>query len=162
MHQMISKYRCSSQSVIAFLNSRFGTSLFGVAALAASAWIALHARQYPDESSPSWRQIAGGCIIALNLVAILACVRELDTAWSATTGNPEAELQRSLAVSAFLMLYGAALLAVGFWKSGLDASVKASDRRFEPRMPSSQARTLRNHWNEAVSRTKNWESVVPN
>jgi uncharacterized membrane protein len=100
----------------AFLNTRFATSLFGVAALAASSWIALHARQYPDESSPSWRQIAGGCIIALNLVAILACVRELDTAWSTAIGNPEAELQRSLAVSAFLMLYGAALLAVGFWK----------------------------------------------
>jgi len=99
-----------------FLNSRFATSLFGVAALAASAWIALHARQYPDESSPSWRQIAGGCIIALNLVAILACVRELDTAWSAAAGNHEADLQRSLAISAFLMLYGAALLAVGFWK----------------------------------------------
>ncbi len=100
----------------AFLNTRFATSLFGVAALALSAWIALHARQYPDESSPSWRQIAGGCVIALNLVAILACVRELDTVWSATAGNSEAELQRSLAVSAFLMLYGAVLLAVGFWK----------------------------------------------
>jgi glycerol kinase len=49
-------------------------------------------------------------------------------------------------------------LAVGFWKAGLDASVKASDCRFEPRMASSQARTLRNRWNEAVSRTKNWES----
>jgi glycerol kinase len=49
-------------------------------------------------------------------------------------------------------------LAVGFWKSGLDASVKANDRRFEPRMPSAQARSLRNRWNEAVSRTKNWES----
>ena len=100
----------------AFLNSRFATSLFGVAALAGSAWIALHARQYPDESSPSWRQIAGGCIIAFNLVAILTCVRELDTAWSAAAVNHEADLQRSLAISAFLALYGAALLAVGFWK----------------------------------------------
>jgi len=49
-------------------------------------------------------------------------------------------------------------LAVGFWRSGLEASVKANDRRFEPQMPSSQARILRNRWNEAVSRTKNWES----
>ena len=49
-------------------------------------------------------------------------------------------------------------LAVGFWKSSLDASVKANDRRFEPHMPSSQARALRNRWNEAVSRTKDWES----
>ena len=91
----------------AFLNSRFATSLFGIAALAASAAIALHARQHEDAASPSWLQIAGGSIIALNLVAMLACVRELDTTWRHIYGNPEADLQRSLAVSAFLMLYGA-------------------------------------------------------
>ena len=48
-------------------------------------------------------------------------------------------------------------LAVGFWKGDLAAST-ASDRRFEPQMPASQARQLRNRWNEAVSRAKNWES----
>ena len=100
----------------AFLNSRFATSLFGVAALAASAAIALRARQHEDAASPSWLQIAGASIIALNLVAVLACVRELDTAWRHTAGNPEADLQKSLAISAFLMLYGAGLLAIGFWK----------------------------------------------
>ncbi len=62
----------------AFLNSRFATSLFGVAALAASAAIALHARRHEDAASPSWLQIAGASIIALNLVAVLACVRELE------------------------------------------------------------------------------------
>jgi len=100
----------------AFLNSRFATSLFGIAALAASAGIALHARRHEDAASPSWLQIAGASIIALNLVAVLACVRELDTTWRYTAGNPEADLQKSLAISAFLMLYGAGLLAVGFWK----------------------------------------------
>ena len=100
----------------AFLNSRFATSLFGIAALAASTGIALHARHREDAASPSWLQIAGGCIIALNLVAVLACVRELDTKWHHISGSPEADLQRSLAVSAFLMLYGAGLLAIGFWK----------------------------------------------
>jgi uncharacterized membrane protein len=100
----------------AFLNSRFATSLFGIAALAASAGIALHARQHEDAASPSWLQIAGASIIALNLVAVLACVRELDTTWRHTAGNPEADLQKSLAVSAFLMLYGGGLLAIGFWK----------------------------------------------
>ena len=49
-------------------------------------------------------------------------------------------------------------LAVGFWRADLDASSQANDRRFEPQMPSSQARTLRNRWNEAVARSKNWES----
>jgi uncharacterized membrane protein len=100
----------------AFLNSRFATSLFGVAALGASAAIALHARQHEDAASPSWLQIAGASIIGLNLVAVLACVRELDTNWRHIYGNPEVDLQRSLAISAFLMLYGAGLLAIGFWK----------------------------------------------
>jgi uncharacterized membrane protein len=100
----------------AFLNRRFATSLFGIAALAAIAWMALHASQHPDEASPSWTTISAGSILALNVLAILACVRELDTAWHHTTGNVEADLQKSLAISAFLMLYGAVLLAIGFWK----------------------------------------------
>jgi glycerol kinase len=49
-------------------------------------------------------------------------------------------------------------LAVGFWKSGLEAAT-TKDRRFEPRMPASQARQLRNRWNEAVARSKSWESA---
>jgi glycerol kinase len=49
-------------------------------------------------------------------------------------------------------------LAVGFWKTDLDASASTNDRRFEPQMPAAQARRLRNRWNEAVSRSKNWES----
>jgi len=55
---------------------------------------------------------------------------------------------------------GAAYLAgfaVGFWKTPLDVSGAANDRRFEPRMPMSQARAIRNRWNEAVSRSKSWE-----
>jgi uncharacterized membrane protein len=100
----------------AFLNSRFATSLFGIATLAASTAIALHARKHEDAASPSWLQIAGASIIALNLVAVLASVRELETTWQHTYGNPEADLKKSLAVSAFLMLYGAGLLAIGFWK----------------------------------------------
>ena len=100
----------------AFLNNRFATSLFGVAALGAAAGIAMRARRHEDGATPSWLQIAGTSIVALNLIAVLACVRELDTAWRYSAGNPEAELQRSLAVSAFLMVYGGGLLAIGFWK----------------------------------------------
>ncbi len=54
---------------------------------------------------------------------------------------------------------GAAILAglaVGFWKSDPGSSA-TNDCRFEPRMPALQARTLRNRWNEAVARSKNWE-----
>jgi len=52
------------------------------------------------------------------MVAVLTGVREVDAlfaiapnAWTA-----DAALQQALAISAFLMLYGAALLAVGFWR----------------------------------------------
>jgi len=48
-------------------------------------------------------------------------------------------------------------LAVGFWKKDLDVSAATNDRRFEPRILASQARLLRNRWNEAVARSKNWE-----
>jgi glycerol kinase len=49
-------------------------------------------------------------------------------------------------------------LAVGFWKKDLKVATAMNDRRFEPRMPAPQARLLRNRWNEAVARSKNWES----
>lgn len=55
--------------------------------------------------------------------------------------------------------WGAALLAglaVGFWPATLDVSAGAS-HRFEPQMPASRARVLRERWNEAVSRSRNWE-----
>jgi uncharacterized membrane protein len=100
----------------AFLNSRFATSLFGILSLGAAAAIALHAREHEDAASPGWTQIAGSSIVALNLIAVLATVRELDTAWRHTAGNPEADLRKSLAISTFLLLYGAGLLAIGFWK----------------------------------------------
>ena len=56
---------------------------------------------------------------------------------------------------------GAALLAglgVALWK-GLDviAEMPRQERRFEPKMPHSNARMLRERWSEAVSRTKSWD-----
>jgi glycerol kinase len=48
-------------------------------------------------------------------------------------------------------------IAVGFWPSNL--AFRESDRRFEPRMPASEARALRDRWNEAVARSKGWEQA---
>jgi glycerol kinase len=48
-------------------------------------------------------------------------------------------------------------LAAGFWPSGHTNFSSAKDHRFEPQMPSAQARKLRNRWNEAVARSKSWE-----
>lgn len=48
-------------------------------------------------------------------------------------------------------------LAVGFWPSGLEALAAGKSRRFEPRMPQSQAQAMRDRWNEAVTRSKSWD-----
>jgi uncharacterized membrane protein len=56
--------------------------------------------------------VAGATLILFNLVAILSVEREIGALWT----RSEADLQRSLAISGFLMLYGAVLLAAGFWK----------------------------------------------
>jgi glycerol kinase len=50
-----------------------------------------------------------------------------------------------------------AALAVGFWPRELDRH--GTTRRFEPQMPLGKARSLRDRWNEAVSRAKSWESI---
>jgi glycerol kinase len=46
-------------------------------------------------------------------------------------------------------------LAVGFWQSD-ELQATGQERRFEPRMPAAQARSLRERWSEAVTRSKNW------
>jgi uncharacterized membrane protein len=117
----------------AFLNSHFATALFSLASFVVSTWIALHAPRHHDEATdkspdqspdqspensfPSWLEIAAASTIAFNLAAIVSVVRELELLWyNPTVYNPEGDLQKSLAISAFLMLYGAALLAAGFWR----------------------------------------------
>ena len=100
----------------AFLNGRFATAIFGLVALAACTAIAVRAHRPEATVWPRWITLAAACTIALNLVALFAFVRELDATWPSTAGNPDADLQKALAISAFLMVYGGALLAAGFWK----------------------------------------------
>ena len=48
-------------------------------------------------------------------------------------------------------------LATGFWKASDLTKSAGHDRRFEPSMAESQARKLRDRWNEALERSKSWE-----
>ena len=104
----------------AFLNARFATALTGIVALGLTAFIASRLRDRSVSRSgprPTALEIAASSLVALNLVAVLSGVAEIRSLWRYTpTLYPEAELQKALAVSAFLMAYGACLLAVGFWK----------------------------------------------
>ncbi len=89
----------------AFANPDFATSLLGLATIATVCYAAF---RVSGGRSP----IAAGNFILANLVAVLIVVREIGALFSST----DADLERSLAISAFLMLYGAALLSIGFVK----------------------------------------------
>ncbi|HEY2035414.1 MAG TPA: DUF2339 domain-containing protein, partial [Steroidobacteraceae bacterium] len=100
-----------------FQTSEFLTALLALAVFAGV--IATCMRQapaYPQDLF--WKSCAALVTITFNLIAVLTGVREVDAllapapnAWTA-----DAALQQSLAISGFLMLYGAVLLAIGFWR----------------------------------------------
>ena len=112
----------------AIFNQRFATELAGILMLGAAAWIASRSSIAEERLSaetkvfppfPSWLQLAAVSTVALNLVALFAGVREIETFWLGGLSyatSTESGLQTALSISAFLMLYGAGLLAVGFWK----------------------------------------------
>jgi glycerol kinase len=52
-------------------------------------------------------------------------------------------------------------LGADLWKSAAEIEVSRSDRRFEPRMPEAYSRRLRDRWNEAVARSRNWQTASP-
>jgi glycerol kinase len=50
-------------------------------------------------------------------------------------------------------------LAVGFWRTPQEVSAQWQvEHRFEPQMPVSQARNLRERWTAALERAKRWVS----
>jgi len=94
-----------------FMTAVIGLAVFGGVVVASKRI----AEQRPGDGF--WPSCAAFATIAFNLIAVLTGVREITAIWEgAVQGNGEAGLQQALAISAFLMLYGAALLAVGFWK----------------------------------------------
>jgi hypothetical protein len=106
-----------------FQTADFATALTGLAIFAGAIAMALRLeRTHP--AANFWANCAALSTIAFNLISVLTGVREIAAIWTlapdAAAGNVDAPLQQALAISAFLMLYGAALLTVGFWKrSGL-------------------------------------------
>ncbi len=94
----------------AFSTPDFFTALLGLAILAATTYILARITHLPrltDLKPP-----AAVTFVLFNLATILTIEREISALWTRSSAN----LQRSLAISAFLMLYGAALLTAGFLK----------------------------------------------
>ena len=102
----------------AFAHPDFATAVVGLTLCAVAAWASWRIAHPPAGPQPDPRQtqffgrIAYADLLLFNLLMVLTLVREI----SALFTNADAALERALAISAFLMLYGAALLAAGFWR----------------------------------------------
>ena len=105
-----------------FLNARFASALAGLAALALAAWVshlahtARVSRGEAQDDSPPWLFIAAATIVGFNILALTAGIQEIDLFWFTGLHASDKLLGNALSVSAFLMAYGAVLLAAGFWK----------------------------------------------
>ena len=101
----------------AFRSADFVTALIGLAVFAGVIAVSVRlAREHAGETF--WGSCAALSTIAFNLIAVLTGVREVSAAFAPLAGaaNVDAALKQALATSAWLMLYGALLLAVGFWR----------------------------------------------
>jgi uncharacterized membrane protein len=105
------------------LNARFGCYLAAIAALALVARRAA-LRDVEEEPLPllPGKSLAAAAILAINLLILLAVSWEIDTFWWVRSWPGKTELLHSyqmyaqFSYSAFFMLFGAALLAAGFWR----------------------------------------------
>jgi uncharacterized membrane protein len=104
-----------SSSHLPFRSADFLTALVGLGVFAGVVAMSLRiAKEHTVESF--WTNCVGLSTIAFNLIAVLTGVREVSAIWGGTSESMDSGLQQALAISAFLMVYGAALLAVGFWR----------------------------------------------
>jgi uncharacterized membrane protein len=95
-----------------------------IAVFVFSAWVAMKARaQESQKESIGWPAIAIGSSLLVNALILLAVSLEINSFWrvqeSSTEWSRQFELHRMYAqfsYSAWFMLFGAILLAVGFWR----------------------------------------------
>ena len=102
------------QSVVAFDNPRFAGAVVALAVLAMASATGYWLERRWEPQHALFEYLSAGTLVVFNLVAILAIEREIDLLFL-KTATVDAGLERSLAISGFLMAYGALLLAAGFW-----------------------------------------------
>jgi uncharacterized membrane protein len=107
-----------SASLTPIFNQRFATYLFGIATFALSAWIAMKASS--DNPGSSWPTLAALSLLTVNLLILVAVAHEIHAYWSSQQGYGDYRLYSlhrmyaQFSYSAFFMLFGAILLALGF------------------------------------------------
>jgi uncharacterized membrane protein len=110
-------------STTPIFNQRFATYAVAIAVFAVVAWIARHA-QDEREVPPAlhWPTIAAESVLIVNALILLAVGWEIHSFWWYLNWRGDWNLMHDYRMysqftySAFFMLFGAALLTVGFWR----------------------------------------------
>ena len=110
-------------SVTPIFNERFGTYFFAILVCAFVAWLGARAPSEPHtEPALAWPGIALAAGLAVNVLTLLAVGWEIHSYWWLLRWSGgwrlmhEYRMYAQFTYSAFFMLFGAALLALGFWR----------------------------------------------
>jgi uncharacterized membrane protein len=107
-------------SLTPVFNERFGTYLFAIAVCGFVTWLAM---QEPEPESPiAWTSIVAAAGLAVNGLILLAVGWEIHAYWwylqwrGDWTLMHDYRMYAQFTYSAFFMVFGAVLLALGFWR----------------------------------------------
>jgi uncharacterized membrane protein len=92
-------------------NLHFVTEMTSVLLLAASVWMLRS-----EEQDATGRKILYSAIIAINVMILASAYHEIFGYWAPELAHGEGLIFAEFTFSAFMMLQGAALLSIGFWK----------------------------------------------
>ena len=112
----------SDASTTPFFNARFGCYCVGIAVFAFAAWIASTENRGETGAQGSWPAIAAGCVLTVNALILIAVGWEIHSYWWVRSWTVDAtkwqqyQMNAQFTYSAWFMVFGAALLAAGFWR----------------------------------------------
>jgi uncharacterized membrane protein len=111
-----------SASLTPFFNQRFGTFVVAIAIFAFVAWLGWKTGESGPEPLVPWSALAATAVLVVNLLILLAVSLEIHSYWwflrwrGAFTEFANYRIYAQFSYSAFFMIFGAALLAIGFWR----------------------------------------------
>jgi uncharacterized membrane protein len=109
-------------STFPVFNARFGTYCVGIAVFAFVAWLSYTSRDEDPDLALTWSTLAASAVLVINALILLSVSLEIHSFWWNRLWQGQYQAYRSFAMytqftySAFFMTFGAALLAIGFWR----------------------------------------------
>jgi uncharacterized membrane protein len=110
-------------AVTPIFNHRFATYCIGIAVFAFVAWLAKSQMERKAEGSELWATLAAVAALIINALILIAVCLEIHSYWwyvkwrGDWTLMHDYHMYAQFTYSAFFMLFGVALLAIGFWRN---------------------------------------------